>query len=428
MVSRINQQSTKVSRDICLAPGFLCCPWLWCSVFSFPLSPQPWVTPHCSTAKARAAGRKEHPRQSASTIFQEAFIFQMADADLLRQHFPQKHTGSYRACSGCCLPGSSCNFQPKSEITLGELKPEFHLPQGPSNSWSNILLQCEQKQNCSWDTCPEEWTTWGLPFDKQQLQGHTGSWFVPKGPRSLLLQFIWVIVFSSSSFSFHSRTHQTLKVLCFSKLLEASYVQGRRLQTTTNPFAHDSTFPPTKRSHSLSAETEGSWHPVSNEIPAEDAVSVRPGLSSNPSCQSFKVTEENQRLWTAWPYTITASCDFCNIPSRRFYLKLILSKRAKCLQWWLSLHLDHLSDHRYNRHLLRESVWFRANWSFQCSPQNATAHESFIQNTDLLPLQYLLLISIPVKYLYPEHLNFSKNMDFFLCQSQCFVLDSYFNI
>lgn len=27
-----------------------------------------------------------------------------------------------------------------------------------------------------------------------------------------------------------------------------------------------------------------------------------------------------------------------------------------------------------------------------------------------------------------EHLNFPKNTDFFLCQPQCFVLDSYFNI
>lgn len=54
---------------------------------------------------------------------------------------------------------------------------------------------------------------------------------------------------------------------------------------------------------------KGSWHPISNGIPAEDAVNLSPGLSSNPSCQSFKMTEENQYLWTAWPYIITASCD-----------------------------------------------------------------------------------------------------------------------
>lgn len=92
----------------------------------------------------------------------------------------------------------------------------------------------------------------------------------------------------------------------------------------------------------------------------------------------------------------------CNIPSRRFYLKLILSKRTKCLQRRLSLpvYLGDSSDHRDNRHLRRKSVWFRAHWSFKCSPRNAIVHESFIQNTDLLLLQYLLLISIPVKCLY----------------------------
>lgn len=95
---------------------------------SLSLSPSHGVTPHCSTGRARAAGRKEDPRQFASIIFKEAFIFHMADADLLRQHFPQKHTGSYWICFGCWFPGSSHNFQPKSEISSRELKPEFPPP------------------------------------------------------------------------------------------------------------------------------------------------------------------------------------------------------------------------------------------------------------------------------------------------------------
>lgn len=62
-------------------------------------------------------------------------------------------------------------------------------------------------------------------------------------------------------------------------------------------------------------------------------------------------------------HTSSLQAVICNIPSRRFYIKLILSKKAKCLKWWLSLpiYLDDPSDHRGNRHLLRESVWFRAN-------------------------------------------------------------------
>lgn len=39
VVSRINQQTTKVSRDICLAPGFLCCPWLYVQCSPFPSLP-----------------------------------------------------------------------------------------------------------------------------------------------------------------------------------------------------------------------------------------------------------------------------------------------------------------------------------------------------------------------------------------------------
>lgn len=60
---------------------------------------------------------------------------------------------------------------------------------------------------------------------------------------------------------------------------------------------------------------KGPWHPVSNAIiPGEDAVNLSPGLSSNPSCQSSKMTEVNQCLGTAWPYIITASCDL--LPSK----------------------------------------------------------------------------------------------------------------
>lgn len=55
-----------------------------------------------------------------------------------------------------------------------------------------------------------------------------------------------------------STTHQTLKDLWFPKMLEASCVQGRRLQTT-NTFAYDSTFPTTKCSYSPNTETEGVW-------------------------------------------------------------------------------------------------------------------------------------------------------------------------
>lgn len=41
-------------------------------------------------------------------------------------------------------------------------------------------------------------------------------------------------------------------------------------------------------------EQKGPWHPISNAIPGEDAVNLSPGITSNPSSQSFKMTEENQ--------------------------------------------------------------------------------------------------------------------------------------
>lgn len=159
MVSRTNQQATKVSRDICLAIPLLA---LMLSVL-FPSLPSHGVTPHCSTA---GQGQQAERRTQGNLLplFLRKLSFSRWQMLICwdKKHFLE-------ACwlllnlFWMLLPRVKSSLPAKVRDQLRRPETSFHLPQGPSNHWANIFLQCEQKQSCPWDTSSEEWASGGCP-------------------------------------------------------------------------------------------------------------------------------------------------------------------------------------------------------------------------------------------------------------------------
>lgn len=209
------------------------------------------------------------------------------------QCFLQKHTGFDWTFHGCYFPRSGHNFQPKSEINLRRAETKgFRLPRGFCNHRADLFPECKQKQNSckrrDHETlAQEEWVMQGTPLDVLEPQVLIWSWFLHSGKLDLcslnLLGFWFGFFFYSwfATLSFILLPTKLWKTLVIQTelrglggwlknawkiwfgyflalaLMEASRVQGRRLQTTTSTFAYASTFLITKRNYCLPTETAG---------------------------------------------------------------------------------------------------------------------------------------------------------------------------
>lgn len=187
----------------------------------------------------------------------------------------------------------------QSQRLVEESWNEFPPPTRASNHLSSVWTKAKLPMR----HLPKRLSQWGLPYDEQSSRCMFACDLCLKD--SALYSFHLFGFLSSwvAAFNFILLLTKLWKTFGFPKCWKPLVCKAGdcKLQQALQLLTPLSLLPDDTETRGLGIQ--------SNATRGEDAVNLSPGISSNPSCQSFKMTEENQYLWPAWPYIITASSD-----------------------------------------------------------------------------------------------------------------------